>query len=229
MRNSRAKWQEKTYRCHKRATNEGDHRPVKRENTHSKTRVSAEQGIDGEIVGGNPADPVEDTKGSEQIPWNPIPDEAACHDDTEETFTGHVAPVALAKVFVECVEKRRVNQGTRPNHTRRPNNKLSQHTAKRKAQDLGAESDEKLVGVGQLLVVEELLRGDNFSSICTTDTDIGHNGYANVLLDTEGAGVQGPSVTEGPEPSLGENFLQPFPERQTDKLDDYTGNEKTRI
>lgn len=117
-----------TYGSNERAANEGDHTPVEGHNAHSQTGIDAEQSVDNNIVRGDPAHPAEHTEGSEEVPRNPVPGEASQERVEEEAFTGHMAIITLAVALVQSVEESRVDQSTRPDHTRWPDNELAKDT-----------------------------------------------------------------------------------------------------
>ena len=63
-----------------RTADEGDHTPIKSEESHTKTSGIPEKLVDNNIIGGDPADPVEDTECSEQVTGQPEPAETSEND-----------------------------------------------------------------------------------------------------------------------------------------------------
>jgi len=60
-------WRRGTNRSYKRATDIGDHGPIEGKYTHSEAGVGAEECVDWNVLGSNPADPVEDAESGEKI------------------------------------------------------------------------------------------------------------------------------------------------------------------
>ena len=116
------------YRNDKWAANEGDHAPVESQEAHTKSSLVSEQLIDNNVIGSNPADPIKDTKSGKNISGEPEPDKTAKHDEKEETLSGHVLCLALPVAFVQCVEERRVDECSRPDHRGGPDEELANKT-----------------------------------------------------------------------------------------------------
>ena len=116
----------KTYWGDQRAPNVCDHRPVEREDTHAEPRYCPEELIDDDIIGCDPANPIKHAEPSEKITRYPVPEKAAPQNDAKEFFPRHVAPVGLAVALVQGVEQRTVNESSRPDHARRPDEESAQ-------------------------------------------------------------------------------------------------------
>lgn len=80
-----------------------------------------------------------------------------------------------------------------------------------------------------MLIIKYTLSEENVRRIGATDADVGHHSDANVLLDREGAGIQGPYVSEGVE-SLGrKDTMEEFANRKGDQLNNETSHEHRRV
>jgi hypothetical protein len=217
-----------TYRCNQRTSDKTNHTPIERQNAHAQTGIRPKQRIHNHAIRCSPADPVEHTQRRKQIPRKPIPQECADHNEKEEPLSRHVVPFADAVVLVESVEEGGVYKCTGPDHRSRPNDKLSQHPTKGKAQHLRSQRDQDLVREGQLLVIKDPLGGDDVRRVGASDGDVGHDGDADVFFDRERAGVEGPDDTEGFEFTGGEDAFQAFAEGQGEKLDHDAGDDDRR-
>lgn len=201
---------DETCRGYKRAFEVGNHGPVKGEDAHAETRVCSEQGVDDNIVGGNPASPIEDAEGSEKEAWNPVPDEAANESNEEETFAGNVASVGFAKGLMKGIEEGGVDEGTGPNHAGGPDDVVTEEAAEGKANQLGREGEENLVGEGDILAIKDALCEGGICGVGTKPDDLSHDGDADMLLDRKRARIEGPFVAEGIEGGGREEFFQRF-------------------
>ena len=108
-----------------------------------------------------------------------------------------MASVGLAVVLVQRVEQRRVDESPRPNHTGRPDEESPQQAANREANNLRRQHKHDVIAEGQLLVVEDLLCGDDIGCVYEVRANVGHDCNHDVLLDVEWAWVKGPNKTEG--------------------------------
>jgi hypothetical protein len=101
------------------------HCPVKGKGTHSHSSACSKQYIDNSVLGSNPANPVEHAQCCEEVTRNPAPQKTTSHDNPKGMFLGNLALVTLAVVLVEGIEEGTVDQNTWPDHTGRPDNKLT--------------------------------------------------------------------------------------------------------
>lgn len=87
--------------------------------------------------------------------------------------------------LVESVEQRRVDDGARPDHARRPHEESPKQASKCIAGKLGGEADHDLVAVSEVLVVEKILRQHEVAAIDTPFDGLGHHSDDGMLLDVE--------------------------------------------
>ena len=116
--------------------------------------------------------------------------------------------VLLIVRFVQCVEQRRVDDGARPDHARRPHEEPPKQASKGVARKLGGEADHDLVTVSEVLLVEKFLRQHEVAAIGTPFYGLGHHSDDGMLLDVERTRIQGPDVAEGFEPGGWESPLE---------------------
>ena len=92
--------------------------PVEGDEGHAQAREVSEQLVDDEVVGRNPADPVEVAEGLEDVAREEVPEERAGERIDEETFTGDTPMSSNTSVLlgVEGVEQRAIDQIHWPNH-----------------------------------------------------------------------------------------------------------------
>jgi hypothetical protein len=126
---------------------------------------------------------------------------------------------------VQCVEQRRVDEGARPNHARRPHEESTEQAGNGISHELGREADHDLVAEPEALPVEEFLGQQEIGGVGAKFNDLGHDGDDGVLLDVEWTGVQGPDVAEGVELGGGENPCEESTDREAKQLHDDTGHE----
>src|ERR1700753_2364618 len=105
-----------TYGSDQGAPNPRDHSPIEGNETHTQASVVAEELIDNNVVRCDPANPVEDAEGSEQISREPVPYEGANEAVKEETFTANVATIGLSPSTMKCGEEGGVDESARPQH-----------------------------------------------------------------------------------------------------------------
>ena len=94
-----------TYRRDEGITNGGNNRPIECQNAHTQPSVCSKQGIDNDILGSNPAHPVEHAQSCEKVFRDPAPNEAPSHGDPKEALAGHVALIAVTVVLVDGIEE----------------------------------------------------------------------------------------------------------------------------
>lgn len=119
---------DKTYRCNKRAADERNHGPIEGKDPHTKTSVEAEKAVDDDVFRSDPADPVKKAEGCEQISGDPVPDKASDGGYSKETLASHMATVSDTVRLVQCIEERRVDKRTGPDHALGPDDELTKHT-----------------------------------------------------------------------------------------------------
>jgi hypothetical protein len=125
-----------------RATKVSDHGPIEREYSHAEAAECAEKLVGDDILWSNPADPVKHAESGKEIAGKPVPKETAGKGDAKELFTGHVTTLLFAVITVEGIEKGSVDESARPDHARRPNDKLAQEAAEGEADHLGGKYEE---------------------------------------------------------------------------------------
>ena len=215
----------RTYRDDQRTPPIRNHGPIKGDEAHSQTRCVTKEGIDGDVVRGDPADPVEPGQGGEDVTGKPVPDKAGGGGDGEEALTGHVFLVPLGIRLVQGVEQGRVDEGARPDHARWPNEVFPEETGKRISHELGGETNHDLVAKTEVLPVEDVLRQQEVCCVGTKLDALGHDGDNGVFLDVERAGVQGPDVAESFELCGWKNPLEESTSWESKQLDDDTRHE----
>lgn len=136
-----------------------------------------------------------------------------------------MATVALSKVPVKSIEESRVDEGTRPDHTRRPNNKLAKNATKRKTEDLARKTNKDLVSISDRLPVKYLLRYKNVGRVGTSNDNISHHGDTDVFLDGEWAGIERPDIAEGIKSRGGKNPFHALPQWERKQLRNDAGDE----
>ena len=104
--------------------------------------------------------------------------------------------VALVIVFVEGIEQGTVSQNSRPDHTGRPDDKLTKESTETEAKNLGPKGKQDLESHGGGLAVEDMLCERNIVWINPTTGTIDHDCNANVFLDWKGSWVEGPDITK---------------------------------
>jgi len=100
-----------------------------------------------------------------------------------------MSAVTLAKILVEGVEKRRVDECTRPDHAGGPDYELAEEATQREAKNLGGYNEQDFIAKGKLLVVEGFLSSKDTQRERALEDNAGHYCDANVLLDIEGTWV----------------------------------------
>lgn len=93
-----------THRSNQWASDVRDHGPIESEDAHSETAHRAEELVDDNIIGCDPANPAEGTQRSEKIARYPVPTKAARQRDAEELFPRNMVPVLLPVTLMQCVE-----------------------------------------------------------------------------------------------------------------------------
>jgi hypothetical protein len=76
-----------TYRNYERTANHGYGNPVECDQTHSETADRTKEAVYDDIIWSDPAHPIEHAESCPQIPWDPIPHEAAQTCDIKEALS----------------------------------------------------------------------------------------------------------------------------------------------
>jgi hypothetical protein len=103
-----------------------------------------------------------------EVIGNDGPSEHTGSDDGKVLLSAPLALLSSSIDRVEGVEERSVDQGSGPDHGRRPDQELSVKTTQAEPDHLGRDDQEKLVTVVPPLVVEESLNGDDVGSVSRT-------------------------------------------------------------
>lgn len=206
-----------------------DHSPIKGKETHAQTRVRAKQLVDNDVLGCNPADPVENAQRGEEVTWHPVPDEGARQRDAEELLSRDVPFVVLTVTLMQRVEQCAIDERAWPDHARRPDEELAKQTTERETDDLGGEDEHDLIAEAELLGVEHFLGRDNVGGVGTTDDDVGHDSDDDVLFDVERAWVERPNVAESAEASGREDFREGLTQRQGRQLSSNASDDDRRV
>ena len=95
-----------------------DLRPVEGDERHSEAGVVAEELVDNDVLGRNPADPVEEREGLEDVAGEEVPAEGSQEHVGEEAFTGDTTARTHAAVVlrVQGVEESASDEVRGPDH-----------------------------------------------------------------------------------------------------------------
>ena len=104
--------------------------------------------------------------------------------------------VALVVVFVEGIEQGTVAQNSWPDHTGRPDDKLTKESAETEAENLGPKGKQDLEPHGGSLAVKDMLCERNIVRIDPTTSTINHDCNTNMFLDWKGSWVERPDITK---------------------------------
>ena len=83
--------------------------------------------------------------------------------------------------------------------------KEAKDATNRKSENLRSNREENLVAHRSRLAIEDACGEDDLSRVCTSNTDIGHDGDTNVLLDGKRVRIERPLVTKSVELLPGKN------------------------
>ena len=111
----------------------------------------------------------------------------------------------LAVVFVEGIEEGTVSQSTWPDHTGRPDNKLTKKPTQTESKKLSPKAKQYLETHGGGLAIEKMLCECDIVWIDSTIGRTNHDCNAHMLFDWKGAWVEGPNITKSIEFFGGEN------------------------
>jgi len=92
---------------------------------------------------------------------------------------------------VEGIEERTADKVLRPDHARRCDQKLAAEAREAEAGEGGREGEEELEPRAEIEAVVELRDDDGVHHVRGGDGDVGHHVYQHMLLDVEGARVEG--------------------------------------
>lgn len=216
-------------RCDEGTIDEGDHAPVKGQETHSKARLIAEELVYNDIVRGNPANPIENAECREDVAREPKPKEAGKHGEDEELLARNMLRLALAVVTVESVEKSGIYERARPEHARWPDKELANNASEGETKELRAQTQKDLIAKAPMLGEINFLRRDDVCRIHAARDDVSHDGDHSVFFNVEGTRIKRPGESESSEACRGEEIFEEFAERKRNKLDNKTRNENRRI
>jgi len=130
----------------------------------------------------------------------------------------------LAVTLMQSVEQGRVDQCAGPDHACRPDDKLSEETTKGETHRLCADIQKHLVGESGVFSVEHLLSSENVGSVGADDSDVAHDGDADVFFDVEWTWVQAHGVTTDGDIPCGEQIFKGLSDWERDQLDDNAGD-----
>jgi len=218
----KAKERDTTYRRDQWIIKGGNHCPIKGEDAHAQASGRSKQGIDNNIVGSNPARPVEYAQSCEKKSRDPVPNEGYSHGDPQEALAGHVAFIAVAVVLVEGIEEGTTGQSTRPDHIWWPDDEPTKKSADTETDALRTNGEENLEGHGDGLAIEDTLCKGNMGWIGPIHGTINHDCNTNMLLYWKGARVEGPDITKSIEASGREDSCESSAKRKTHNLGNKT-------
>ncbi|KAI3487156.1 hypothetical protein L1887_48989 [Cichorium endivia] len=165
--------------------------PVKGEHREAEARGGAEHDVDGHVGGPDPADPVEEGEGGEEVAGHKVKDKGGDGDDAEEAEARHGAVCAVL-LCVESVEDGGLDEVLGPDHARRPHEEAATHAGEAETDGLAAEHKEHVEAKGPRLAIVALvvLHDDDADRVGGVDGDAGHDGGECVLLDVVDARIE---------------------------------------
>lgn len=185
--------------------------PVKGENAQAEAVVDTKDLIDHDVVGSDPAYPVEYRQGSEQVPCPNC--QVACEKSFgEERLTGqeekeegsktevYKVPVAAESatfavlLCVEGIQESTGDQILRPEHASRPNQEPPRKTSETKTSHLSCQDQSSAETVAQASTVVEFCDNNCEKSVREGNGDVCHHVNEGVLLDVPGTGIEGELV-----------------------------------
>ena len=105
------------------------------------------------ILGSDPAHPVEHAQSCDEVSRDLTPNEASSHGDPKEALAGHVTLVAVSVVLMQGIEEGTTGHSTRPDHSWWPDNKLTEDSSKAEPNALRTNGKEDLEGHGDGLAI----------------------------------------------------------------------------
>ena len=173
--------------------------PVKSEDAHTQAIVDTKELVDDDIIGGDPADPVEVGESGEEIAGKEE-EEKGGHAEIDIVSVATEASAFAVLFCVEGIEEGAGDQILGPEHTGWPHQEASAEACQTKACHLSCQDEGCGKAVAQFCAIVELCDDDGKESVGESDGDVCHHVDEGVLLDVPWAGVEGNFVgtkTEG--------------------------------
>ena len=123
-----------------------------------------------------------------------------------------------AVVFVKGIEEGTVAQDTWPDHIGRPDDKLTKKSTNTKAKGLRPKGKEDVEPCWGSLAIENTLCEDNIVWICALNSNVSHDGDANMLFDWKWAWVKRPDISKSVEFFGGEESCKSFAQGKAQHL-----------
>jgi hypothetical protein len=197
-----------------RRTQEGNNVvPVERDGTNTETASTTDLG-ENVVLGVDPANPGNGGDDREKETRDPLVEEHGNGGNTEELETGPLARLKLL-ILVKGVEQGDLDQVGGPDHGSGVDEVATKDTSHTVTQHLGSENEEEVGKETIVLLVPDLLDDSDIDGVGSTTSAVSGQGNQNVLLDVEGAGVEGTG---------GEDAGQELSERVRQQLDNQGGN-----
>lgn len=215
-------------RNQRRGTKVVDLGPVERQERHSQSLRNAEELVDDDVVGHNPAHPVESAQGGEDVAWEEVPDKGCQESVEEEALSRHLA-CSRCLLVVQSREKGAVRQHRRPDHGSGPDDERPAETRETEADELRGECHEDVVSKAPHLIVVELLNQEDVGGVCSLINYSCHDTDHCVFLDVKGSWVEGPATEWSSKDLGGQNFLEELAERIAHELNDESRNRHGRV
>lgn len=174
-------------RAEQRVAVVGDHGPVERQREQAHARDHAEDLVDGDVVGHDPADPGEVAQPGEDEPGEPVPDEGGARDDEEEADARDAPAVGDGVgARVQRAQQGDVAQHAGPDHARGLDEPPGAEAGDAVAQELAAQHHHDAeAGAQREAVVARGLDDVGRVGRAEAEGDVAHDGDEGVLLDVE--------------------------------------------
>ena len=197
-------------RHHERRTGIGDLAPIEGNEPHTKSRYSPKQLVDDEVVCAvifvscsilkirekvltrrHPAHPGKIGQAKEQKAREKRPQKNARRSVQKEP----IATQTRVVFFVECIEKRAANEVWRPHHIGWPDQKFAADACEAKAGEGSGQDEKDREPRAKVEAIIQLCDDDSVHRVARGHSGICHHVDQHVLLDVEGARIEGESPT----------------------------------
>jgi hypothetical protein len=163
--------------------------PVERDGTNAET-AGATNGRQDVVFGVDPANPGNGREDREKETRDPLVAEHGSGGNTEELEARPLARLQVL-ILVEGVEQGDLDQVGGPDHGSGVDEVATEYTGHTITQHLSGENEEEVGEETIVLLVPDSLDDSDIDGVCNTTSAVCSQSNQDVLLDVEGAGVEG--------------------------------------